>query len=74
VNPTPNTAAQPINAVFFSLGISGIAPHRIKAVGVCRYANPGLGPMTVDCSAQTEDGAFTGRFQTDGRAPTEMRQ
>lgn len=62
-----DTRVQPLDFVMVSF--VGSAPHSLKAVGQCRYANPYAGAAVIDCTATTEKGVFEGRFRTDGTQP-----
>ncbi|HXC27773.1 MAG TPA: hypothetical protein VNV38_07440 [Stellaceae bacterium] len=63
----PDTAMQPIDRVDFFF--QGSTDHLVAA-GSCRFSNPYKGvPAQVSCSADTNEGKFTGEFISDGRPP-----
>ena len=52
--------------------VPGDAPSASrKAVGVCRYGNPHLGAVDVQCRVHTGAGTLDARFVTDGQEPVE---
>jgi hypothetical protein len=61
-----NRIAQPIDGVLTLLDGKSA---EFNATGTCRFNNPMLGPMTVDCTADTAQGRYEGHFVTDGSPP-----
>ncbi|MBJ7408882.1 MAG: hypothetical protein JHD15_00735 [Phenylobacterium sp.] len=69
VNPSPNTATQPVNEVVFSIGIEGVPDNRFQAAGTCKYGNAFAGVTQITCTASTDKGDFSARFTTSGKPP-----
>jgi hypothetical protein len=42
---------------------------RHPAKGTCRYSNPYAGPSTIECKADTDQGAYEFKFRSDGKPP-----
>ena len=68
VKPDPDSAIQPVDGVIF--GFRGKSDS-IKAVGLCKFANPFAGrPTKVSCIGEIAEGQFVGDFTTDGSEPS----
>ncbi|HEY0625448.1 MAG TPA: hypothetical protein VGD10_01820 [Allosphingosinicella sp.] len=64
-----NHATVRLDRVIFTLNGAGTKPNVVPASGTCTYTNPYAGPSRINCSASTNNGAFSASFVSDGEPP-----
>ena len=70
VHRGPETAVQPIDALYTSL--MGHPSKPIRVVGSCEFSNPYNGPVAINCHAEGDAGRLDAEFTTDGRPPSNL--